>query len=241
MIATKIKCQVSHISQVLNGSKSQLTLEQAEGLNEFFGHTPEESFYFLLLVQYSRAGTPALKSRMKNQILELQEKRSILKDRFQIKSLSREHQIEFYSSWLYGAVHVLLTIPEYQSKEKISRYLEISLKKITHILQFLVSIGLAEQVGTNLYKVGRERIHLGSDSPLISKFHTNWRMKAIQAMDQESFSTNLHYSSVISLSAEDFSKLKSQLINMIEEAKKIIRESPAEELGVFNVDFFKMK
>lgn len=239
-ISIRVGCPVSHISQVLNGTKSQLSLEQAEGLNEFLGHSSEESLYLLTLVQFARAGTPALRRRLRDQISELQNKRNNLKERFRVKSLSREDQIEFYSSWIFGAIHILLTLPEYQTKEAISQYFGLSIKKTSQVLEFLVSIGLAEQIDTHRFKVGSERIHLGNESPLISKFHTNWRIKAIHALDQDSFATNLHYSSVISFSAADFDKIKSALVDMIENSKKVIRESPPEQIGVFNIDFFKI-
>ncbi len=64
-MAEALNGPVSHISQVLNGS-SQLTLEQAEGLNEYLGHTEDESTVFFILVQYARAGTPQLKAFLKN-------------------------------------------------------------------------------------------------------------------------------------------------------------------------------
>lgn len=231
---------VSHISQILNG-KSHLSLEQAESVNEFLGHTQEESQYFILLVQLSRAGTPALRKRLSFQIQQILEKRLILKDRLGVKqTLSKESQMEFYSSWLYGAVHVMLTIPKFQSKETISQHLGISLKRTAEILEFLVSTGLAVQKDKGKFDIGEARIHLGSDSALISKFHTNWRMKAIQSLEKETASEDLHYSSAITISDSDFLKIKSQLVKCIEEIKQVIRDSPAEGVHSFNIDFFKL-
>jgi uncharacterized protein (TIGR02147 family) len=141
-LANFISSPVSHVSQVLNGN-SQLTLEQGEAVNSFIGHTDEESHYFLLLIQLSRAGTSSLKRRFESQIQLILEKRLVLKDRLGVKQmLSKEDQVEFYSSWFYGAVHVMLTIPEFQTKESISRYLGLSLKKTNEILEFLAVLTL---------------------------------------------------------------------------------------------------
>ena len=239
-LAEHIGVPVSHISQVLNG-KSHLSLEQAEGVNEFLGHTDDEAQFFFLLIQLSRAGTQALKKRLKNQIQQIVEKRLILKDRLGIKSLSKEDQMEFYSSWMYAAIHVMLTIPEYQTKEAISQYLGISLKRTAEILQFLTTLGLAIQKDKGRYDVGTARIHLGSDSPLISKLHTNWRMKAIESLDKEDTTADLHYSSAITISEADVTRIKSMLVKYIEETKQVVRESPAEGVHCFSMDFFRIR
>jgi len=42
--------------------------------------------------------------------------------------------------------------------------------------------GLAEEK-EGRFKIGNSRIHLPSNSPLISKHHTNWRVKAIQTLE----------------------------------------------------------
>jgi uncharacterized protein (TIGR02147 family) len=238
-LAKAMGSPVSHISQVLNG-KSHLSLEQAEGVNGFFGHTQDEALFFFLLVQMGRAGTPALRSRLSKQLQHILEKRLVLKDRLGVKSLSKEDQMEFYSSWIYGAVHVMLTIPKFQTKEALSKYLGISPTRTAEILQFLLSIGLAQQNQKGRWEVGMARIHLGSDSPLISKFHSNWRIKAIQSLDKDNASEGLHYSSAISVSEADFMKIKELLVRHIEEIKQIIRDSPAEGVHSFNLDFFRI-
>lgn len=239
-LAHHMACPVSHISQVLNG-KSQLSLEQAEAINSFFGHTDEEAQFFLLLVQLARAGTPSLKKRFQIQIQHASEKRLVLKDRLGVKqTLSKEDQMEFYSSWIYGAIHVMLTIPEFQTKESISKHLGLSLKKTNEILEFLVSVGLAVRSSNGHFTIGTSRIHLGSDSPLISKFHTNWRIRSIQSLEKENTSEDLHYSSAVTLSHSDVIKMKALLVHYIQEVKKIIKDSPAEIPFSFNLDFFKI-
>lgn len=239
-IAEHISCPVSHISQILNG-KSHLSLEQAEGINEFIGHTQEEAQFFFLMVQLSRAGSQALRKRLNLHIQQVLEKRLILKDRLGVKQeLSKEDQMEFYSSWVYGAIHVMLTIPDFQNKETIAKYLGLSLKRTAEILEFLKIVGLAVQKENGKFDIGTTRIHLGADSPLISKFHTNWRMKTIQSLDKENANEDLHYSSVITISNNDIMTIKSHLVKCIEEIKKIIRDSPAEGVHSFNIDFFKL-
>jgi uncharacterized protein (TIGR02147 family) len=239
-LAKALKVPVSHISQVLGGS-SHLTLEQAEGTNAYLGHTEEEANFFLLLIQLARAGTPALRKRLNTQAQQVLEKRFILKERLGVKaSLSIEDQATFYSSWIYGAIHVMLSIEEFQTKEAISTYLGISLKQVNEILRFLESIGLAIHKANGRYGIGTARIHLGHDSPMISKFHTNWRMRAIRSLEDENAQNDIHYSSVVTVSDADVTRIKSLLVKNIEEIKTIIRDSKEEGVHCFSLDFFRL-
>mgnify|MGYP001288338792 FL=1 len=239
-LSEAIGSPTSHISQVLNGN-SHFSLEQAEAVNEFLGHNGRESDFFLLLVQRERAGSNSLRSRLDGQIDQLVEKSQVLKDRLGVKEgLSREDQVRFYSSWIYGAIHVMLAIPGLQSGEAISQHFGISLRRTIEILEFLESVGLARQASPGRFEIGEARIHLGNDSNLISKFHTNWRVRAIQSFDDENFEQSLHYSSAISISESDFKKIKAKLIQTIEEIKKTIRASDAEKVYSLSIDFFNL-
>ena len=100
--------------------------------------------------------------------------------------------------------------------------------------------GLASQNGVGRFSIGTARIHLGSDSPMISKFHTNWRMQVISSLDKDRTLEDLHYSSAITISEADFKKLKALLIKNIEEFKAMVRGSKEEGAFCFAVDFFRI-
>lgn len=237
-MAEALGCPTSHISQVLSGS-SHFTMEQAEGVNQYLGHTEDEAQFFFLLIHFARAGTPSLRSRLNKQIQSVQQKRLVLKDRLGVKEgLSKEDQTKFYSSWVYGAIHVLLAAKKFQTKETISNRLGISMKRTSEILEFLVQTGLAKPLPGHRFEIGTARIHLGNDSDLISKFHTNWRVQAIRSLDKESVNEDLHYSSAISISEADFLRIKGMLVKAIEEIKPVIRDSEAEDAYSFSIDFF---
>lgn len=238
-LADSMHSPVSHISQVLKGS-SQLTFEQAEAANDFLGHNEEQAEFFLLLVQRARAGTPGLQKRIDKQIERAVEKRLTLKNRFKLaEGISRENQVNYYSSWIYAAAHILLTIPGFETKEAIARKLGLSLKRAGEILDFLISCGLAEQEGGN-FKTGKARIYLGGDSPLISKHHSNWRLRAVQSLEKEDRDEDLHYSSVVSISKEDFMRVRFALTRELEATKAIIRDTEPTELCGLCMDFFKL-
>lgn len=82
-------------------------------------------------------------------------------------------------------------------------------------------------------------MHLHSVSPLVAKHHTNWRMRAIASLDADP-GQDLHYSSVISVGEKDISKLQAILIEAIEKARALVRDSP-EEAGVcYSLDAFRL-
>ena len=81
-------------------------------------------------------------------------------------------------------------------------------------------------------------MHLGNDSALISKHHTNWRLQALRSMDHET-KDDLHYSSAITISHKDAVKIKAMLVDSLENIRKVVHPSFAEDLYIFNMDFFR--
>ena len=238
-LAQAAGCRVAYVSQIFGG-EAHFSPEQAEALNTFLGHSPEEADYFLLLVQLERAGSKALEKRIEVQIEKALEKRLILKDRVDIKaSLSPVDQATYYSAWYFAATHILVTIPSFQTREAIGRYLDFPVERTNEILDFLVNVGLVNYA-QGRYTPGTTRLFLGNDSPMIAKHHSNWRMRAIQSLDR-GLKTDLHFSGVFSLARADVLKIKEKLVKDIEEARSLIRESKDEtELQCFAVDFFKI-
>ena len=231
-----LSCQTAFISQVLKGVPN-FSLEHAVKLNIFFDHTKEEARFFILLLQLERSGSEDLGNFFKNEIKELREKRSDLKNRFDIKnSLKKVDQQVYYSSWLYACIHMMIAVPEFQTPQSISRHLNLPREKIIEILTFLEETGLIEKKGIH-YEIGVTKIHLSKDSPQIQRHHTNWRMQAIRSIDINE-SADLHYSTVVSLSKSDVPTVKEILIKAIEECRSVIRDSKEEKIQSICIDFF---
>ena len=120
----------------------------------------------------------------------------------------------------------------------------VRLVKQREIIEFLLQAGIIEK-NNNLYEIGSRDIHLSSDSPMISKHHTNWRMKAISSLDAPSDSDDgsfedMHYSGIISVTEKDAKKIKDILIKSIQKSRKIISESDTEEIFCYTLDMFKI-
>lgn len=234
--ARALNCQPTFISQVLY-SQAHFSLEQGEIISNFLGHSQDEKAYFLLLIQYERAGTEGLKRFFLDQMHELRRKRMVLTERLGEKALlSESNQATYYSSWQYAAIHVALTVPSLQSVAALSEYFRISKARVSSVLEFLCRVNLARQHGAT-FSTGDVQIRLGNNSPNIVKHHANWRNHCISALEAESI-RDLHYSGVVSLSEKDAIKIKDQTLRFIQESLKTIRSSREESVYCFTIDFF---
>lgn len=239
LLAKAANCNSTYISQVLSGSIN-FSLEQAERINHFLNHTPDESHYFLLMIQIERAGTTSLKKYFKNQLDDLIKKRNQIQGRLEMSSnLTAEEKSKYYSSWLYSAVHMAITIPtKNRQSDFICDTLNISEKKLEEVLQFLLQTGLIQRT-PNGFIAGATKIHLGSDSVDIIKHHTNWRVEAIKSLEMPR-TNDVHYSAVASIGTADLIHLREVFLEFIRTTVKEIGSSKEEELCVFNLDFFSL-
>jgi uncharacterized protein (TIGR02147 family) len=239
-VAKTLNCQPTFVSQVLNGD-AHFSLEQAEKVSRFLGHTEDEREYFFLLIQKERAGTPELREYYATKIGHLLAKRQVLTHRLgKDSTLNREDQAVYYSSWHYAAIHIAVTIPGLRKREAIADFLKLPLTKVSRVLEHLVSTGLLVQNKSGEYETGRSRIRLGNDSHNILKHHTNWRNQAIDSLDRET-PFDLHYSAVLSISAADKIKIKDMILDALKSQLAVADSSSEEELYSYCIDFFSLK
>ncbi|MGE3260261.1 MAG: TIGR02147 family protein [Bacteriovoracia bacterium] len=238
LMAKAMGCQTAYVSQVLKGV-AHFSLEQADALAALLEQGKEERDFFFLLVQFERAGSGRLRSYFDEKIQELRRKRLMLKERLGVaQPLSESLQTKYFSSWHFAAVHVLATIPEFRTKDRMRRRLGLSQKLFNEAIDFLLQAGLLRQEG-DLFFAGNTRIHLGNDAVMSLRHHTNWRLRSILALEKEE-ETDLHYSSVVTIAASDVVRIREILIQSIETVKPIVKESREEELYSFNLDFFRV-
>lgn len=231
--------QNAFVSKVLNQPKVHFTLEQVMKLSEFLELDSEESAYFLWLAQYSRAGTKKLQDFFMNLIEQAQTRHLDIKNRVgENRTLSEADQNRFYSHWIYGAAHVMTSIPQFQQLEKMAEALQVDQKMLREVLIFLVECGLVKTQNEK-FVVGTTQLHLTKNSPNIAKHHTNWRLKGIDDSSKPN-SEGIHYSTVSSLSQKDFEKLRHDLTEVIQNYVDVIRPSKEETACCFTLDFFKL-
>lgn len=236
-LAAALNCQTAFISQVLNGD-THFSLEHAVLIEKFLKLAPDEAHFFMLLVHLGRAGSKTLQDYYHEQIQSIRSKREKIQERIHVnKSLSLENQMTYYSWWIYGAAHVLVSIPGIQTRQALSEKLKLPIKKTSEVVDFLLGAGLIEEE-KGLLNVGETRIHLSANHPLISKHHANLRALALQTLDTQT-TTDLHYSAMYTIAFEDAPKVKEKILKLIEELHQMLGPSK-EELGCgIGIDFFR--
>jgi uncharacterized protein (TIGR02147 family) len=238
--AAAANCQPAYISNVL-GSTPHFNLEQAEAISTNLGHSVEETEYFLLLIERARAGTPSLKQFFQKIIEQRQQHHHSLRNRVQIQSVLRlEDQAVYYSKWQFAAVHMILTIPEYQSVESIANYFALSLPEVKVVLNFLSSRHLIEETATGRFKVLDAFLHIDSASPLFMHQQVIWRHKSIESIYRDNPS-DLHFASCFSISFKDLERIKDLLGQAIQDTAQIIKPSKEEKLFSICLDFFEVR
>lgn len=237
-LADFIGCQSGYISHVLNGD-AQLSLEQGYKAAQFLSLNEKERKYFLLMIEVARAGTKELREHFREELISLREDYLNIRERVgDARALTEKEQSTYYSSWHYLAVHVVSSLKEFNDAKSISSALQISEDIVNQILLFLLQTGIVKEE-KGMLKAGLTDVHLNRESPLIRQHHTNWRVAAIQSLMNNS-KTDIHYSTVSTLSKEDAEKLRAEMVNLIQKYVEVIKPSKEEVMYGFNLDFYNL-
>ena len=232
-------CQIAFVSHVLRGHYD-LSIEQTEALSRHLGLNKDEKEFLILLVQKAKAGTHQLKNYFNELIDEKIKNRDQVRNRMRIKeNLSLEDQATYYSKWLYSAIHILLTIPDFQkSPEKIAEYFSTPLEKVREVLNFLDSRKLI-RLDNGKYTVENNYLFINKESPLFAHQQNFWRQKAIESIYQNNHD-EIHFASIFTLAEKDIKKIKEILLKSIEDSTEVIKPSKEEKLYSICMDFFEV-
>lgn len=233
-----LRIQPAFLSQVLSG-KYSLSVEQADLANQFFEHSNEDSNFFILLVSRDRAGTSTLKAYYEEQLKTILQKRLLISERIGKKTEVRESaKNEYYSSWVYSAVHVICTIEGVSSKQDIARLLQLPIDLVSKVIEFLIENELIIKKNGK-FEWTNSWVRIDKNSPHIIRHHSNWRIQAINNLEIQT-NNDLHYSGVFSISQKTARTIKDLLMESVKENLKRIEESSEEDVYVLNVDFFSI-
>jgi uncharacterized protein (TIGR02147 family) len=238
-LAEGLGVQNAFVSKVLNQAKVHFTLEQTMSVGQTMELTEQEITYLVWLVEWVRAGTKDLKNFFWKHIQTAQDVTLDIKNRVgQAVTLSESDQNRFYSHWMYGAAHILSSIPTHTTVDAMAEALGLEAKRMQDVLFFLCQTGLVVSK-KDRFEIGPTQLHLSKASPNIIKHHTNWRLKAIDDVADPK-NTGIHYSTISSLSEKDAEKLRHDLTEVIQKYVETIRQSPEETAYCFNLDFFSV-
>lgn len=238
LLADAAKCQKSYLSQVLNGSQ-HLSLEQGIGICLFLQLPPLEQEYFLTMIQLARAGNVLLEQYHQKKLKDLKTEMEKFSRPFKPENITTEEKASlYYSSWHLSAIHILLTIPGFNTTKKISHHLNVSSDLVDHYLEKLKHIGFAYFDGEQ-WKSTQQYLHVPKESSLVTLHHANWRHKAIENSARKN-AHDIHYTAVYSLSRKDVEAIRQTLLTTIEDILQRVARSPEEKLVAMACDFFEV-
>lgn len=232
-------CQRSYLSQVLNGS-AHLVPDHIFGIARFLGLREVERDYLLLLLEKDRAATLNYREYVQTKIDRLRRENLRVKAAINAKIIETpnlEKLLSYYSSWVKMAVHTIVSIPQYQTPEAIANRLQLSVAQVNDCLNELKGLGFVTFKGGR-WQYANGSSHISSESPLSALNHNNWRQRSATIFPQSSLNGGVHYTSVFSLSKDDFTELRSKILDWIQTSRQLIEPSPCEELVCLSMDCF---
>ncbi len=237
-IASFAGCQKTYISQVLN-THVHLTPEHGMALALAWNFDQTETEYWLNLINFERTSFPPLKKKIFEQLQSIKEDSADLSKRFKENLIQNsEQQLQYYSSYLYGGIHMLVGVDRFRTPKEISQKLKAPVDLVIEILSELLQMGLVK-MENNEWQPTAHNIHLGKDSPMNLLNHQIWRSQAITDIQNKN-SSSLHYSAVQTLDEKSFQEIKRLILETIEKQRKIVGAASENEVDCFVCDWFKL-
>lgn len=232
-------CQVSFLTRVMK-DKLQLTRDHAFNLADYLNLNPEEKNYFLTLVDFERAVDSKYKDNLKQTLKELKQKNESIAERTDRKSLTLEvFKANYFSNWIYTAIHFLVSLPDCQKIEAIANRLSLKKSVVKKHIKDLEEQGLIESVKADHWQFKSGNFHVTKDSPLVVLHHQNWRTRAV--IDAQDYANDsVHFTAVYTLSESDAVKLKEMMLEFISSANRVVGPSDNEECIAICCDLFKI-
>jgi uncharacterized protein (TIGR02147 family) len=238
-LAKALSCQTPYVTHVLSGDY-HFSPEQGTACAEWMGINEIDTEYLLLLILKQRSATRQSAGVFSKQIEKRKSQENLLKKRLKIKEgLTADNQMQYYSHWMYAAIHMAIMNPKMQTLDAIEKYFQLPRNKIISVIEFLVESELVE-FKDQKFKVKSPMIHLEKSSPLLAIHHANWRLRTIDVVKDKD-NSNLHYTGVISLSNTDYEWVRSQISLVLEKVADRIKESDDEKIALLAFDWFQVE
>ena len=236
-LAEYLNCQASFLTQIFS-EKAHLSLEHAIRTSQYLSFSTEENDYFMLLVQKAKAGSKELEGYFENKIKSIKAERDQIKTRIKVQTnLSLEDEMRYYGVWYHSAIHILVSIPGFQTTDAITKKLKLDLLTVKSALQFLSEKGFIKTMA-GIYSIGPTRIHLKKGSAMLPRHHANWRMKAIESVDREKLE-DLHYTAVLGIAKNDLKIFREKMLKLLEEFEPIVTASQQDSQVILLLDLFE--
>ncbi|MFZ4405423.1 MAG: TIGR02147 family protein [Pseudobdellovibrionaceae bacterium] len=237
-LAEAADCQRSYFSRMLN-SEVHLTADHIHNLSEYWQMPENEADFFLLLLEKEKASSASYRNKIETKLKNLKADHENIQKRVQrpIVSLGQK-EFTYYSAWYYSALHILVSIPKYQTTSSIAEYLHLDKNWTEQTLQELEQFGLIKKQNSRWTFAGQE-LHVSKDSPLVVLHHQNWRARAVLDAQQKK-PTSLHYTVVQSMNLKTYDQIKEKILQLISESAHLAGPAKEEIMVCMTCDFFQV-
>lgn len=236
-LSREIGVQPSFFTSVLKG-RMHFSLDQAFALAAAMGLPEAERKFFLLLVQRERAATPALRKHFEAELEAERKKSQNLAGRLAgAKVLGEAGMQEYFSSWIYAAVHLACLMENFREPGAIARRLGLEKAVVAEVLWKLESMGMIAK-GKKGFESGKTQLHLPKGSLHLRQHQMNLKAKSLEMVQKGA--EGMQYISLVSISKEDFQRVFEALVETLNRARPIIDASTAEDLYIFNIDLARL-
>ncbi|MBO9665578.1 MAG: TIGR02147 family protein [Bdellovibrio sp.] len=236
-IAEALNVHPTLVTQVLKGQKS-FTQEQAFSLAQFIRLNDLEKDFLLTMIEWDKAGTTSLKKFVESKLLKLRKEGEKIKNRVPVyASMTEADQALFYSQWYYSAIRLTCGLGKDVTAATLAKEFVLPAELIENVLTFLISRGLVIEKEDGTLDRGPQNTFLPSDSPLVSRHHMNWRMKAMENHPRIG-TDELAFSAPLTLAESDIPEVRKMCLEFIQQVSKKVSQSPSEKLACINIDWF---
>jgi uncharacterized protein (TIGR02147 family) len=237
-LALAAKCQRSYLSLVIHGSV-HLTPDHAFGLCDYWNLSEPETECFMTLLELARSGSAAYRKHLESKLrAQKRENEDVAKKLNRPRLVAEEKENTYYSAWFWSAIHILVSIPEYQTVSAISERLQLPRSVVQETLKVLEGYKLIRADGGR-WKFGSSELHLPKGSQLAILHHSNWRQRGL--LDAQLRTENsVHFTVVQSLSHNVYEKIRSSLLRFIADSSRLAGPSKEEELVCMSYDLFRV-
>jgi hypothetical protein len=237
-IAHHLKVNSTLISQVLSGNR-EFSVEQGHALTQYFALNGLETRYFMLMLQYERAGSPGLKDYFRKELKQVKSEAGLIVNRLEVDTeISDADRSFLVGNWKPTALLVYCGKSGGVRLEDVVKEFQISSDSALKILERLAEMGLVIQKESR-FETGFKRLHIPKGSSFLLRHYANWRLRAIDRSD-ELQEDEVMFTSVSSISDSEIPALKEKILTWVSTYAKAVTASPAEKSVCLNLDFFRV-
>ncbi len=238
-LAAHLGCNPGFISQVLNGQKTNFSLDHLYLIGDFFNLSSSRKKLLLKLWIRDKVSSEEYQFELDQEIAELQKSKTSISENISPNiTLRDQEKAVYYSHWIFPITHIMISLERFGTEKEISKHLNVSSEIVKEALHFLEENRLIEKV-KGCYEIGPTRIHLDKNSPFLRMMHMNFRKKAVDDF-QKGHDFNLNYSSVFTMKKEDVEELREEALKFIKRKEKILASTKGkDDVVVLNLDLLK--